>query len=89
MNDTLVVGVQTEKFDSMFFRVPLNRLHHLFRETILEGPLLTGGRDDMIHRSKGAVRAMHLQSALLQHLKRLGGGNFMNQVQANQQLILS
>jgi hypothetical protein len=47
------------------------------------------GRHDVIHRGEGAFRVRHRQAFLLKHLKGLRRGHLVQQMQADEKLVLT
>ncbi len=73
----------------MFLTALFQRLHHFFRQYICKRTGLVLSGNDMIHCSDGTFRIQDSEMAIAQHRKRLGTGDFMDQVQTNEKLSLS
>ena len=90
MNHTLLALFRRKKVDTVIGGILLDVLEHLLGQWILQRSLaLTGiGRDNVINRSKRALRKWHRKLLLTNHRKRLRRGNLVDQMQPNEELIL-
>ena len=63
--------------------------HHRLGQLVAEGPRTVVGRHDVVHRGEGALGVQHLEAALAQHLEGLRRGDLVDEVQADEELILA
>ena len=69
--------------------VALERRRHLLGHHVEERPLLRARRHDVIDGREGALGKRDAPAVLAQHVERLRARDFVNQVQADEQLRLA
>lgn len=89
VHNSLVLVAEVEQGDLVFGCVALQMLEHDFRDRVQKRTIAADGRHDVIHRGEGALWEAHRKTALFNHRKRLWGRNFMDQMAADQDLILA
>jgi len=70
-----------KKFHAEFLGVLLDGLHHELGLSVGKRPGLALGGHDMVHGGEGALWVKHLEPALAQHVKGLGAGDLVDEVQ--------
>ena len=85
VDDALFAGTQVEVGHSKVVRIPAQGVHHLGRQRVRRRVLVNGG-DDVIHRGKGAVGILHLQSEITDHSEGLGAGHLVDEVGPDEEL---
>ena len=92
MHDALVVAeraVGTGQGNAEFAAVLLERDGHLFRDHVEKRTAAAVGRYDVVDGGEGAIGKCDVPPVLAQHVERLRAGDFVNQVQSDEQLRLS
>src|SRR5262249_17949320 len=75
--------------DAEIAAVPLQCCGHLLGHQIEVGATARIGGDDVIDGRKGAIGKRDLPALLPQHVERLRAGDFVDQVEADEELRLS
>jgi hypothetical protein len=88
VDDALFHHVRQVELDAELPAVALERDGHFLGHQVEERPLLRARRDDVIDGRDGALGEGHLEAGLPQHVERLRARDFMNQVEADEQLRL-
>ena len=86
MHDSLAATAQAMQGDAVVGAIALEGLEHRFSQRVGKGPLLGGGRHDVIDRGHGALGMEHGQSQVAQAGEGLGRGHLMDEMQADEQL---
>ncbi len=84
------VVVDVEEGDAELAAVLLDRRHHLFGEEVLERTGLVVGRGRCGRRWRWCVPGgTHLEAPITEHFEGLGAGDFVDEVQADEELRLA
>ena len=89
VHDALLHRVGEVQLDAEFFAVALERHRHFFRHHVQKRTALRAGGHDVIDRRDCALGKCYFPSVLPHHVERLRAGDFVNQVQTDEQLRLS
>ena len=78
-----------EELDAVVAAVLLELAHHRLGELVRERAQLRVGGDDVVDGGVGALRVAHRRAELVQHREGLRARDFVDQVEANEELRLS
>ena len=88
VHDALVDAVEAIERNAELAAVALERRHHCFGKHVEKRAALIERGHDVVHRRKRAVRVGHRAAAHPQHIEGLRAGDFVNQMQPDEQLRL-
>ena len=86
VDNALLAGGEVEKGDAVFRAVLAERFDHGIGEIVTERLHALVGRHDVIDGGEGAVRIKHLEPEVAKHAERLGAGDLVDEVGADQEL---
>jgi len=89
VDDPLVAGVGVREVDAGPAEVLLELRHHGLGRLVLERSVAVPGRHDVVDRRVRALRERDLLPALFQHPERLRAGDLVDEVEPDEQLVLS
>ncbi|CAI8351096.1 MAG: Uncharacterised protein [Cyanobium sp. ARS6] len=86
MHDSLTATAQSIEGDAMPGAIALEGAEHLLSQRIRKRTCLTDGGNDVINRGDGSFRTANRQTLVVQSSKGLRTGDFVNQMQTDEQL---
>ena len=89
VDNALMSAVDAEQLDAVLPAVAFERRQHVLRHHVDERPPLVERWNDVIDRRHGPLGHRDAQPARLEHVERLRRGDFVNEVQPDEELTLA